>query len=157
MTRTSISAARERAAAIGRIAVRQWGETAQRAQLVEELGELIVALSHHARGRPANVAEELGDVLTCLEQVIPLHGVEGVALSMHAKLDRLASRLQLDEEPRADDALAAAIARAEKAERARCLWFIERADDPEDAIEAIQKGTPIPDDGDDCAPAPREG
>jgi hypothetical protein len=45
-------------------------------QLIEEMAELTVALSHHMRNRDANVIEELADVEMCLSFVKDAMGIK---------------------------------------------------------------------------------
>jgi NTP pyrophosphatase (non-canonical NTP hydrolase) len=53
-------------------ALRHYGREAQLTKTVEELGELIVAISKHQNGlgNPARIIEETADVLSMLAQVI---------------------------------------------------------------------------------------
>lgn len=63
-----------------RSALRRWGAEAQFAVAQEELAELVVALSHHRRGRKdavAEVVEECADVRVMLAQVEAALGIEG--------------------------------------------------------------------------------
>ena len=53
-------------------AVIKWGVDAQVDMLIEECGELIVALQHFKRGRVENVSEEIADVNICLRQITPI-------------------------------------------------------------------------------------
>jgi NTP pyrophosphatase (non-canonical NTP hydrolase) len=50
-------------------AIRTFGETAQEGVAIEELAELIQAISHKHRGRRNNIAEEIADVEIMLEQL----------------------------------------------------------------------------------------
>jgi len=69
-------------------ALKDWGIETQLDQLIEECGELIVAILHYRRNRCAGdaVAEEMGDVQNCLNQFRDLFPFEEIRQS---KLDRL--------------------------------------------------------------------
>lgn len=58
-----------------------WGEEKQLRMVQEECAELILAVSHHLRGRPNsidNVKEELADVWLMVSQMIHYYGEEEV-------------------------------------------------------------------------------
>lgn len=82
---------------IARAAVDRWGPRSQEAQLVEEIGELLAALSHYRRGRVGAdaVREELADVQIVLRQIIEVYGADEVRRHADAKLRRLAERLEV--------------------------------------------------------------
>ena len=50
-------------------AIKTYGEEKQELQAIEELAELITAISHKHRGREHNIAEEIADVEIMLEQL----------------------------------------------------------------------------------------
>lgn len=50
-------------------AIRYYGEAAQEEVAMEELAELITAISHKHRGREHNIAEEIADVEIMCEQL----------------------------------------------------------------------------------------
>ncbi|MBQ4556530.1 MAG: hypothetical protein IJA60_02655 [Clostridia bacterium] len=50
-------------------AIRTFGEREQEEVAIEELAELIQAISHKHRGREHNIAEEIADVEIMLEQL----------------------------------------------------------------------------------------
>ena len=52
-----------------RAAIRHYGEAAQEEVAIEELAELIQAITHKHRGREHNIAEEIADVEIMLEQL----------------------------------------------------------------------------------------
>lgn len=83
-----------------RLALRRWGRDAQFAVAQEELAELVVALSHHRRGRTdavAEVAEECADVRVVLAQVELALGIEAdVEGRRRARVQRL-GRLVLED------------------------------------------------------------
>ena len=56
-------------------ALTKFGVDSQVNKLIEEMAELIVALSHYKIGRVSNVAEELADVDIVLEQIKPLFDI----------------------------------------------------------------------------------
>jgi len=61
-------------------AVDLWGVNSQIDMVIEEMGELIVALSHYRRGRAdkGKVAEEIADVQFMLEEMAYIFGHEGI-------------------------------------------------------------------------------
>jgi len=77
-------------------AIKQWGIEAQLDMLVEEAGELIVAIQHMKRGRVTwnEVAEEIADVRIMTSQ---FHTLDGVSDMIHRKemekLERLEKKL----------------------------------------------------------------
>ena len=80
------------------IALRKYGVDAQTDMLIEEMSELIVALQHNKRDRPANIREELADVLIVLTQIIIAHNEDGkVSKWVDFKLDKLRKNLLLKE------------------------------------------------------------
>lgn len=88
---------------IYRQALSIYGRDNQIAQLNEEMSELSVALSKVRRGRKEyipNVAEEIGDVLVLLEQMILYFDCRAdVEKWVEQKTARLARQLSLDEVP----------------------------------------------------------
>lgn len=78
-----------------------WGLPAQFDQLIEEMGELIVAINkykrkhiigHEYQDNPAieeNLIEELADVTTCLEQITIMIGEQQVQEVIEHKLNKL--------------------------------------------------------------------
>lgn len=80
-----------------RAALRQWGLRSQQDQLIEELGELLVALSHYRRARTdvGPVREELADVVLMLVQLIEAFGAGDVERALDRKVRRLEQRLAL--------------------------------------------------------------
>jgi NTP pyrophosphatase (non-canonical NTP hydrolase) len=83
-----------------REAINTYGKEKQFHQCVEELGELIVAISHYLRNRPnakEEVAEELADAKLMIRQVELMMDMEKeVDMYISAKLRRLAYKLNLD-------------------------------------------------------------
>lgn len=77
-------------------AVSKWGEPAQVFMLVEEVGEVLTALSQFFRGRvtETELAEETADALIMLGQLRHMVGPELVDLAMTQKLLRLRGRLE---------------------------------------------------------------
>lgn len=57
--------------------LRKFGVDAQTDKLIEEMSELTTALMHKKYNRPANVREELADVLIVLVQIIIAYNEEG--------------------------------------------------------------------------------
>ena len=73
------------------------GVDAQQWVAVEELGELLTALSQMRRGRirPEDVADEIADATIMLEQLKMMLGVEKrVELGIERKIERLQRRLE---------------------------------------------------------------
>ena len=54
---------------IFKLAIKTYGEAAQEEVAMEELAELITAISHKHRGKEHNIAEEISDVEIMLEQL----------------------------------------------------------------------------------------
>jgi NTP pyrophosphatase (non-canonical NTP hydrolase) len=82
---------------ICRRAVQKWGAEKQTAMLIEELGELIVAVHHYKRRRVAveSVTEEIADTLIMLEQALFALGISDDELieAIGRKAERLEKRL----------------------------------------------------------------
>jgi NTP pyrophosphatase (non-canonical NTP hydrolase) len=76
-------------------AVEKWGVESQLWVAIEEMGELVTALSHFWRGRitDSDVAEEIADVMLVIEQMAYIFGREVVTKKLADKKERLASRL----------------------------------------------------------------
>lgn len=78
-------------------AIEAWGVDAQQWVAVEELGELLTALSQMRRGRirPEDVADEIADATIMLEQLQLMLGVEKLTQQcVERKLQRLQRRLE---------------------------------------------------------------
>ena len=82
------------------LAAAKWGKKAQSDQAVEEMGELIVALSHvWRRHKPLTtsseeVAEEIADVVLVCRELMQIFDLENlVAVIMAEKLTRVRERL----------------------------------------------------------------
>ncbi len=75
-------------------AIESYGAKDQCNQCIEEMAELTLALRHHARGREANVCEEIADVQIMAEQMSLLFGAEKVKRIKALKLKRLKRRLE---------------------------------------------------------------
>lgn len=82
---------------IAEVALQTYGSDAQVFQLVEEVGELLVAVNHFRRGRvgPEVVAGEIADVLNMLEQLRMVIGYASSEIEelRDAKLTRQYARL----------------------------------------------------------------
>lgn len=78
-------------------ALERWGPVSQIDIAIEELGELIVELSHAKRGRPHKVEEEAADVSIVLPQVLLIFDKDKSALIRTQKLKRLEALLGKDE------------------------------------------------------------
>lgn len=79
---------------LGRRALERWGVQAQATKAVEELGELLTALSRYPRRATAEeVADEIADVLIMCRQLSMIVADELVAQRVAAKLQRLSARL----------------------------------------------------------------
>ena len=85
-----------------------WGEVAQYDQLVEEMGELIVAVNKYKRkclygefkNNPKieeNLIEELADVKMCLEQICIYMGEDKVDKMLNKKLQKLQNLINIME------------------------------------------------------------
>ena len=83
-------------------AMEKWGCQAQTDHAIEEMGELIVAINHHRRGRVKidAVQEEIADVKIALDQLAMIYGESGVAAFEEAKLNRLEDRVNEKERKR---------------------------------------------------------
>jgi NTP pyrophosphatase (non-canonical NTP hydrolase) len=79
---------------VGTRAIRRWGVDAQVGMAIEECAELIVALRHVDRGREADVASEVADVLIMCAQMACIVGIDKVASEVERKLSRLSERLE---------------------------------------------------------------
>lgn len=62
---------------------------------IEEMGELLVAINHHKRGRCSveAVREEIADVKIAMDQLAMIYGEEGVSEFEKKKLERLNERI----------------------------------------------------------------
>ena len=79
-------------------AIKKYGEKAQEEVAIEEMAELIQAISHKHRGREHNIAEEIADVEIMLEQLKIINGCRNkVLLIKAAKVLRLEERLKGNE------------------------------------------------------------
>ena len=81
---------------IYKAAMQKWGRSAQVGIAVEEMGELLSALSRHARGRVGvdAIAEEIADVSICIEQLALAFDVQSVVMEMKERKQlRLAQRI----------------------------------------------------------------
>jgi NTP pyrophosphatase (non-canonical NTP hydrolase) len=92
-------------------ALRLWGHTAQIDMMIEECGELIVALQHFKRGRATNieVASEIADVTLMLDQAALMFDRVLVGEQITEKVKRLFVRLETAERQRHDNARRRAI------------------------------------------------
>jgi NTP pyrophosphatase (non-canonical NTP hydrolase) len=75
-------------------AIAVYGEQAQEEKAIEELAELICAITHKHCGRPHNIAEEIADVLITVEQLIMINDCHEAVEEIRAvKVKRLAERI----------------------------------------------------------------
>lgn len=85
---------------VGAQAIERYGAEAQTRMLVEETGELLVAVARCARGRGArsDVVEECADVIIVALQVARMHsgseGQEDLCLELERKAQRLLERMK---------------------------------------------------------------
>lgn len=72
-----------------------FGYDAQIELAIEEMGELLVAINHHKRGRVdvSAVQEEIADVKIAMDQLAMIYGEEGVSEFEKKKLERLKNRI----------------------------------------------------------------
>ena len=75
-------------------AIKVFGEREQEEKCIEELAELICAISHKHCGRESNIAEEIADVEIMLEQLKMINNCHGDvnAIKFH-KMARLQERI----------------------------------------------------------------
>lgn len=78
-------------------AVSKYGIEAQANLAIEEMGELIVAINHHRRGRAGMdaVQEEIADVMIAMKQLAMIYGELGVDKFIEQKTQRLEQRLKI--------------------------------------------------------------
>ena len=78
-------------------AISEWGIEAQTNLAIEEMGELIVAINHHRRGRVGMdaVQEEIADVMIAMKQLAMIYGELGVDKFIEQKTQRLEQRLKI--------------------------------------------------------------
>lgn len=76
-----------------RRALDTYGADAQIDQCIEEMAELTVELQHRKRGRPDHAAEEIADVMICVQQMRLLVGPEEVDAEIRRKMARLEQRM----------------------------------------------------------------
>lgn len=72
-----------------------WGDEKQTALAIEEMGELLVAMNHHKRGRVGveAVQEKIADVKIAMDQLAIIYGEDGVNSFEEKKLARLNDRI----------------------------------------------------------------
>lgn len=77
-------------------ALARWGHAAQKQLLIEEMGELTVAVLHEARGKTveADVVNELADVYIMLNQMFLIYGEGAVMRKVEEKMNRLEGRIK---------------------------------------------------------------
>ena len=76
-------------------AIEKYGEKAQEEVAIEEMSELIQAITHKHRGREHNIAEEIADVEIMLRQLKLINNCSmQVQVIAHEKLARLAERVK---------------------------------------------------------------
>lgn len=82
---------------ICQMAVSFYGASHQETVAVEELSELIQAISHKRRGREHNIAEEIADVEIMLEQLKQINSCHSDVEDIKTqKLERLRQRIEED-------------------------------------------------------------
>jgi len=74
-----------------------WGSRLQIDMAIEECAELIVALQHAKRSRPADIEDEIADVMIMCEQLSLIFDTTTVSSSRQRKLARLEERVSLAE------------------------------------------------------------
>lgn len=77
-------------------AIKHFGISAQVDVAIEEMAELTQTLIHDRRGRPANIAEEIADVIIMLQQLEMCYNIphEKVRETIDTKIMRLAMKLE---------------------------------------------------------------
>lgn len=72
-------------------ALKKWGDNVQKEMLVEECGELIVAIKHEKRGKctSEDVLSELADVFILVMQMAHVYGAENFEKHLRQKMERL--------------------------------------------------------------------
>lgn len=80
------------------MAVKYYGAEHQKKKAIEEMGELITALSREQDNRAAKVEviTEIADVLIMMLQMAIVYGLEDVEKEIDRKLSRLYYRIKLD-------------------------------------------------------------
>lgn len=79
---------------IAKAAIEKYGAYKQIDIAIEELSELIHALSKYKRHRASNVEEELADVKICIEQLELMFDKHEVETWVEAKKQRLRNRIE---------------------------------------------------------------
>lgn len=74
---------------------KHYGLPSQESKIIEECGELIVAIKHKETGRATkeDVVSELADVIILSKQLEVLYGSEDVTGEIHRKLQRQLKRI----------------------------------------------------------------
>lgn len=77
------------------LAIKHYGTEHQKKKAIEEMGELITAISREQDGRatPEQVITEIADVQIMMEQLSIIYGYEKVARERERKLERLVARM----------------------------------------------------------------
>lgn len=76
-------------------AIRMWGENAQEAMLVGEVGELLTMFGRRSQGRdtPEDWVSEIADVIIMLEQLAKMRGYAEVKVEVDRKMSRLEDKI----------------------------------------------------------------
>ena len=76
-----------------------WGQPSQINMVVEECAELISSIQRYERGRtkPADVIDEVADVLITLGYLVEVFGEDAVKAQLARKWDRLRERVEAAE------------------------------------------------------------
>lgn len=84
---------------VPKLAVEFYGEEHQKKKAIEEMGELITALSREQDGRatPEQVITEIADVIVMMRQLSIIYGRDAVELEAARKQRRLLKRINKDE------------------------------------------------------------
>lgn len=80
-------------------AIEAWGDVAQVDIALEEIGELLIEINRHRRGRSEtdDVVDEIADVRVMTEQLAVIFGEDDVEQRVEEKIDRLEQRLETGE------------------------------------------------------------
>lgn len=87
------------------LAVHHYGEEHQKKKAIEEMGELITALSREQdnRATPEEVITEIADVTIMMHQLTEIYGRDAVAKEINRKYRRLSCRMDKEKKKQLDN------------------------------------------------------